>query len=352
MKRRGDTDLSTSCCSVRKSLLARVPATGAERRAQRAGELAGRQRRSHDEIRARQIVALTRRDVHLVARSLLRATDAGRRRRRRRRGVSFAHPPLHVLADRILAGPQRVGEGLVDEHHRLLVGHVAGGEVAAGEQRNAHRGRVALGDDAHEGQRILAALVGDALRARAPGAIAAERQRVGDGRALDARRLPHAPQHVVDVRGALRGRRDAAVGIDADRRRARRLESHLHVEHADQAANQQAGADEQHAREGDLRDDERVAHPGAAAAFGRSAAGVLQRAGHHRPRRLQRRRHAEDEAGDEREDHGEAERGAVRPHVAQQRNAHRVELRSAGACRRRRGPAPAPRRCTTARAPR
>ena len=45
---------------------------------------------------------------------------------------------------------------------------------------------VAVADDAHEGRRAASALVGDALGARAPGAVAAERQRIGDAGGLDA----------------------------------------------------------------------------------------------------------------------------------------------------------------------
>ena len=138
------------------------------------------------------------------------------------------------------------------------------------------------------------------------------------------------------MRCARRGH--SGVGIDADRRRARRLEAHLDVEHADQAADQQARAHQQHAGERDLRHDERAAHPGAAAAFGRPAGRVLQRVVQRRAWRLQRRRQAEHDAGDDRDDHREAERGAVDAHVAQQRNADGVELARAGACRRARAP--------------
>ena len=158
-----------------------------------------------------------------------------------------------------------------------LVGRVARGDVAAGAQRNAHRRGVAVADDADERERELAALVGDALGPRAPGAVAPERQRVGDAGALDAGDLLDPAQHLVEVGVPLLARRVPAVGIDADRRRARRLEAHVDVEHADQAANQQARADQQHAGERDLRDDQRVAHPRAPPALGRAARRVLQR---------------------------------------------------------------------------
>ena len=80
-------------------------------------------------------------------------------------------------------------------------------------------------------------------------------------------RLADPPQDVVHVGEALRRRGDAAVGIDPDRRRARRLEAHVHVEHADQAADQEAGADEQDTGEGNLRHDQRIPYPRAFAAL-------------------------------------------------------------------------------------
>ena len=120
--------------------------------------------------------------------------------------------------------------------------------------------------------------------------------------ALDAGDLLHAAQHFVDSRRcAVLASSIAAVRIDADRRRPRRLEAHVDVEHAHEAADQQAGADEQHAGERDLGDDERVAHPGPAASFGRSAAGVLQRVVQRRAARLERRRQAEHDAGRDRD---------------------------------------------------
>ena len=147
---------------------------------------------------------------------------------------------------------------------------------------------------------------------------------------MAARSMPGAsadtPQDVVHVGEALSRRGDAAVGIDPDRGRARRLEAHLHFEHADEAADQEAGADQQDAGECDLRHDQRVADEGPFAAPGGSAARVLERAGHARPRRLQRRRQAEDDAGDQRDADGEHERGPVSAHVAQQRDADRIEL--------------------------
>lgn len=203
--------------------------------------------------------------------------------------------PGNVPANRILARPERLREGLVDQHHGFLAGHVACREVAPGQEPDAHSCGVAFADQPDERQRILTALVGHPFGPRAPGAVAPEGQRVGDGRALDARRLADTTEDVVHMREAL-SRRDPAVGIDPDRGRARRVEPHFYFEHADEAADQEAGADQQDAGECDLRHHQRVAYEGPFLALGRSAARVLERAGHIGPRRLQRRRQAEDNA--------------------------------------------------------
>jgi hypothetical protein len=52
----------------------------------------------------------------------------------------------NVPADRILAGPESLGEGLVDQHHRFLPGDVASREVTPGQERNPHRCGVPFAD--------------------------------------------------------------------------------------------------------------------------------------------------------------------------------------------------------------
>ena len=153
VKRRGEVERSTICCRVRKSLPARLGAIGAERGAERRGHLAGRQARADDEVGPGQVVALTRRHVHLVAGWLLQrqvpdvADDADHA------AVLVAAGPGDVLPNRVLAGPEGVGQALVDQHHRLGVGHVARRQVAPGEERHTHRRGIALADHSHERQR-------------------------------------------------------------------------------------------------------------------------------------------------------------------------------------------------------
>ena len=102
----------------------------------------------------RLIAALAHRQVHLVAGLLLEremadvADDADD-------APLLRAPPEHVLANRILAGPQLSRHRLVDEHDRLARRPCRCGDVAAGAERNAHRRRIAVADDAHESRREL-----------------------------------------------------------------------------------------------------------------------------------------------------------------------------------------------------
>src|SRR5262249_21288685 len=240
-----------------------------QRAAQRARQRARRHRRADDEIVRRLILALTHRDVHLLA---------GRALERQMAHVAddADHAPLaragadDDLADRILPGPDVARHRLVDHDHRIARRTVGRRDVPAGDDRNAHRGGIAVADDAYERRRTASPLERHALGAHAPGAVLAERKRIGDARGLYARYLLHPAQDVVEVRIALFGRRVAAVGIDANRRGVRRLESHVDLEHAEQAANEEPGAHEQHARKRDLGYDQGAAYGRAPASLRRA----------------------------------------------------------------------------------
>ena len=104
-----------------------------------------------------------------------------------------------------------------------------------------------------------------------------------------------------------------------------RVEAHVDVENANQAADEEAGADEQHARERDFGDDQGVSHPGAPAAFSRAARGVLQGVRDRGAARLQRRHETENDAGHERDRQREAERRGVGADVTKQRDTDRVQ---------------------------
>ena len=264
------------------------------------------------------------RQVHLVAGALLErkvahvSDDADH-------APFLCAPAEDVLADRILPRPERACHRFVDHDDRLGRRRVARRDVAAGAQRDAHRRRISVGDDAHERGRVSAPFVGHALCPRAPRAIAPERQRVGDARTLHAGHLPHSAQHFVEIAVSLFKRRVAAIRIDANRRGPRRFEAHVDIEHLDQAANQQAGADQEHAREGNLRHHERVSHPASLAALRRPARRVLQRVRERPATCLKRWRESKDDAGQDRDGQREAERGRVGVDVPQHWNADRIE---------------------------
>ena len=91
---------------------------------------------------------------------------------------------------------------------------------------------------------------------------------------LDAGQRADTAQHLVDVGVALRGRavrilrrvvRDGNPDLrEAD---ARRIESGIDLQHAPEAAHQQARADEKHERDRNLRGDQRAAEAALAAPF-------------------------------------------------------------------------------------
>ena len=184
---------------------------------------------------------------------------------------------------------------------------------------------VVVADDAREGEREAAALVRHALRGRAPGAVAAERQGVGDASALDAGNLVHAAQHLVVGRAPLLFVLEAAVRIDADGRRPLGHEAHVHFDDAQEAPHEQAGADDEHARERDLGNDQPVADPGAPSSLGGSARGFPQRGRERRAAALERGRETEHDAGRDRDPERERQRRDVRAHLAEQGDADRLE---------------------------
>ena len=73
----------------------------------------------------------------------------------------------------------------------------------------------------------------------------------------------------------------------------RRIEAGIDLQHAPEAAHQQARADEEHERDGDLRRDQRAAKAALAAPFAAAAAGVLQVVAGIDARHLDRRHDAE-----------------------------------------------------------
>ena len=101
---------------------------------------------------------------------------------------------------------------------------------------------------------------------------------------------------------------------EAKREQLRRRHAGLHGLQVPEAPDQQAGADEQHQRDRDLGDDQRVAQAGAHAA-GHALAGRLQVIADVGACRLQRRTETDEQADDHRGQQGEQEHASVHADV-------------------------------------
>ena len=156
------------------------------------------------------------------------------------------------------------------------------------------------------------------LRLRAKGRLSEMPACSTPGNARDA------CDHVLEDRGALGIIAAAVVEVDFDGGGVGGLEAEVDVEDAQEAAQEQAGADEQDAGECDFGDDERGAEavvPPAVAGAVTSA--VLERflqvaAGH-----AQAGNEAEEDGGTDGDDEGPEERGAVDADVVEQRQRDR-----------------------------
>ena len=134
-------------------------------------------------------------------------------------------------------------------------------KIATLLQSHTHGFDIAVADHAHERVRILIVLVRLALRSRAPRPVVTERQDVRQTGGLHAGDRSHALQQFVEVRILLSLRLVLRIWIDAPRRRVLGPESGVHLQHAQQAADQQPRAHQQHAREGDLGNHQRCPRP-------------------------------------------------------------------------------------------
>ena len=95
------------------------------------------------------------------------------------------------------------------------------------------------------------------------------------------------------------------------------------------------GGDQQHRGQRDLRDDQRVARAMPLAAFARAARAVLQRRRHVRPRVLQDRNRAEQQAGDERDAEREQQDDRIERDLVEARQLRRLQVEQQSGCRHR-----------------
>ena len=190
--------------------------------------------------------------------------------------------------ERALAGPDRVGHPAADDHDPLRVGTVGRLKHAAGHDRNLHGGEVLRIDNPIERsgaltrwrRRLIGALETANVFARP------ERQ---PGNACDAGDTRHLPQLRVELlvdgrhlrrriaRGGQRNGEDAQPG---------RIEPDVGVLHRRHAAQQQAGAEQQHHRETDFGDEQNRSRP--SPSHRADGAALSQRLRQRRARQLQR----------------------------------------------------------------
>ena len=147
----------------------------------------------------------------------------------------------------------------------LAICPVGPAKVAPLAQADAHGRDVTWRDDIHERVGMFIFPVDHSLRAQVPVPIAIERQHVRDAGFLDARNGLHAREHFLED-GAPSGPllspvRCAVVVFHMDRRGTVGLKSQIDVEHAQETAQQQPRADQQHTGQCDFRNNQDALQP-------------------------------------------------------------------------------------------
>src|SRR5579862_1203478 len=184
------------------------------------------------------------------------------------------------FADSVFVRPIGFGGGGINKDHLFGVGSIGPGEVAA-TQANAHGADETGSDDVHERIREFAGLKRFAFGCGSvPFAIGAEREIVGHAGGFDAGEGADASEDLLenyaalDLAGFVGG--SAVVVIDFDGCGVLGLKAEVHIEDVEEAAEEQAGADEQHAGQGDFGNDEGGAEAFVFTALARAGAGILE----------------------------------------------------------------------------
>jgi hypothetical protein len=216
--------------------------------------------------------------------------------------------PMGVLAFEV-----GLREGLVDDHDRRAAGDVGLLEPAAGHEVHPHRRQVArvadlVLDDRRVGVALLPALALDLDVA--VGVVAVERQVVDDADRLDARHR-RALLEEAGIEAGDRGVVLVARGRQRELRgdHAARIEADLETGQAHEAAQEQAGADEQGERQRHLGAHQDAAEDVAVA--DERAPALAQRRRQVGLRGAQRRHQPEDERAAEGDGEGEDQRAGV-----------------------------------------
>lgn len=225
------------------------------------------------------------------------------------------HP--HSPPDRVRAGEVRLRGGLAQDRDAQLARDVAAGEPTAAN-RDVHCTEVAGARDAHARDRRDRPFGrGPALRLErlAPAHVAGQRQaRTDHGCSGDARQGLEALQHAVverDHRGAVVV--PGARQPDLERQPLARAKAEVDRTQLAERPEEQAGAHEQHQREGHLRRHQHLA-PVHTTPSGRHATGAVLERCRQVLRLPQRRQQAQQDGPEHRDGDRDAENDRVHPH--------------------------------------
>ena len=235
-------------------------------------------------------------------------------------------PELKLLADRALPRPRLPCEGLVDDDHRRLVDGVLPGERPAREEPGVHRAEVIRRDRPAVGRNALPVPRGRLVeRVRRERAAPRQRELRDDSDPPHARHRGELPLELAHERPPARRRRIAAGRHgEPERQHVARVEAGAHLLQGEEAPHQQARADEEDHRQGDLAEDQGVPHPVSGRAGSRPTAS-LQRAVRILARGLERGREPERQRRHQAGEGGERQHPAVDVDLAQPREVGRMQ---------------------------
>ena len=230
-------------------------------------------------------------------------------------GVSVANA-LCQTSERTLAWPLAARGSLVDDDDGFALAGVLPVEVAPLAQVHAHGVEVARRHDVDESIVVLLLRLNDALCRQAPAAIAIQRKHVGNPCGFDAGKGFYPLQNILKNDPAP-GSITPVVVVYFDGAGMVRLKSQIHVEHTEKTSEQQAGADEQHARQCDLRYDERRAHPLMLSALTHGRARIFESFLQIASRNFQSRNDAKHGSRNACDEHRPTESGSIDSHAAE-----------------------------------
>jgi hypothetical protein len=226
-------------------------------------------------------------------------------------------------SDGILSGPFAAGRGFVDDDGVFGVRLVAPGEVASFLQAHPHGFQVSGRDHVDKRSVVLTLVAAVFLGDQAPTAVAVKGEHVGHAGGLDAGQGADALQDFLED-GTTARDVIAIVEFDLEGGDVGGLEAEIDIEQADEAAREEAGADEQDARQRDFGDDEGGAEALVPSAVGHTGAAILEDVLEVAARDLECRADTEDYANRDGDRGCPRERGAIHTDCGKERQRHLI----------------------------